>query len=481
MSISNTLSNALSGMTAASRMAEVVSSNLSNAMTDGYGRRTLELAAESVGGRGAGVSIVGVNRLVDRGLIADRRNAGSGMGSFDFLANSMKKLQGVVGATGDGDSISARIAALETSLVNATTDPSSTIRLSAVQTRLDELANSLNTASDKVQSMRVDADKSISDQVEILNKSLAQVEKLNADITASRNTGSDPSGLMDQRQVVIDRISEIVPVRELDRNGGQVALMTPSGAMLIDGPARQFGFEANPVITPEMTLASGGLSGLTLDGVPVAANGIGGLDGGTLGAAFKARDGELVDAQVNLDTIAADLIGRFQDPSVDPTLAPGDAGLLTDAGAAFDPLNTTGLAGRIAVNASVDPAQGGSLSNLRDGLNATTEGPSGNASVLQDLLSALSDQRVTATNPTALGASARAASFEADLGERRLTYETELGFASARWASFKEAEAAGGVDSDYEMQMLLRVEQAYAANARVVQTVESMMQTLMEI
>jgi len=44
-----------------------------------------------------------------------------------------------------------------------------------------------------------------------------------------------------------------------------------------------------------------------------------------------------------------------------------------------------------------------------------------------------------------------------------------------------EAEAAGGVDSDYEMQMLLRVEQAYAANARVIQAVETMMQRLMEI
>jgi len=45
MSISNSLSNALSGMTAASRMAEVVSSNLANSLTDGYGRRTLNLSS----------------------------------------------------------------------------------------------------------------------------------------------------------------------------------------------------------------------------------------------------------------------------------------------------------------------------------------------------------------------------------------------------------------------------------------------------
>lgn len=481
MSISHSLSNALSGMTAASRMAEIVSSNLANATTDGYGRRTLDLAADSIGGRGAGVSVVGVNRMVDRGILADRRLADAGVNNFEFLANTMRSLQGVIGETGSGDSISARIASLETSLVNATTDPSSQTRLTGVGNRLDELANGLNVASDSIQSMRVDADKSIADQVDTLNTSLSQVEQLNADITYSRNTGSDPSALMDQRQQVIDRIAVIVPVRVMDRDGGQVALVTPSGATLIDGKAREFGFVSNPVITPDMTLASGGLSGLTLDGAVIGPDGIGALNGGALGAAFQARDGELVDAQINLDTIAADLVGRFQDPIVDSTLAAGDAGLLTDAGAAFDPLNTVGLASRISVNAAIDPGQGGSITNLRDGLNATTPGPSGNASLLQGLLSALSDQRVTGSDPTVLGASARAASFEADLGERRLTYDSELGFASARWASFKEAEAAGGVDTDYEMQMLLRVEKAYSANARVIQTIESMMQTLMEL
>eukprot|EP00581_Thalassiosira_minuscula_P024003 CAMPEP_0184437988 /NCGR_PEP_ID=MMETSP0738-20130409/628709_1 /TAXON_ID=385413 /ORGANISM="Thalassiosira miniscula, Strain CCMP1093" /LENGTH=42 /DNA_ID= /DNA_START= /DNA_END= /DNA_ORIENTATION= len=41
MSISSALSNALTGLTASARRAEVVSSNISNAMTEGYGRRSL--------------------------------------------------------------------------------------------------------------------------------------------------------------------------------------------------------------------------------------------------------------------------------------------------------------------------------------------------------------------------------------------------------------------------------------------------------
>ena len=38
-----------------------------------------------------------------------------------------------------------------------------------------------------------------------------------------------------------------------------------------------------------------------------------------------------------------------------------------------------------------------------------------------------------------------------------------------------------GVDTDDEVQRLLQIEQAYAANARVIQTVDDMIQTILGI
>jgi hypothetical protein len=49
MTISGALSNALSGLRAAGRGAEVVSSNISNALTPGYARRELSLVSSSIG------------------------------------------------------------------------------------------------------------------------------------------------------------------------------------------------------------------------------------------------------------------------------------------------------------------------------------------------------------------------------------------------------------------------------------------------
>lgn len=481
MSISHSLSNALSGMTAASRMAEVVSSNLANSLTDGYGRRSLDLSASVLDGRGGGVDIDGITRHVDRGILSDRRMADASLGGFGTLVITMGRIEDAVGRAGESGSISSQIVAVEAALVDAASDPSSPIRLATLGDRLNGLAQGLNTASNDVQTLRVEADASIADQVDRLNTALSQVERLNTDITYARNTGSDPSGLLDQRQRVIDEISAIVPVRELDRDGGQVALMTPSGEILVDSQAKQFGFVRNNTITPDMTIASGGLSGLTLDGAPIATDGIGKLAGGSLGATFQTRDVDLVTAQDGLDNVAADLMARFQDPAVDTTLAIGQPGLFTDGGAAFVAINTPGLSGRISLNAAVDPSQGGVLTNLRDGLNAVSPGLSGEAGLLQALSAALSSPQTTAGDPIRQSAAGRAASFESATGTQRLNYESELSFANARWTSLREAEAAGGVDSDHEMQMLLRVEQAYAANARVLQAIETMMQRLMEL
>ena len=47
--------------------------------------------------------------------------------------------------------------------------------------------------------------------------------------------------------------------------------------------------------------------------------------------------------------------------------------------------------------------------------------------------------------------------------------------------ALKELELSAGVDTDAELQELLRIEQHYAANARVITTVDELMQTLLSI
>ncbi|SMY08213.1 flagellar hook-associated protein FlgK [Flavimaricola marinus] len=481
MSISHSLSNALSGLTATSRMAEVVSSNLSNVLTEGYGRRVVNLSAQDVGGRGAGVTIDGISRVVDRTVLAERRLADADLGRSITFAEALTSLESLIGKPDDPSSLAGRVAALEASLASAAGDPTSDLFLSDALDKFKSVAKGLNEDQAGISNLRQQADADIADQVSQLNTSLKQIETLNADITKAKAMGTDPSALMDQRQVAIDKISAIVPVKELDRADGRIALMTVSGEMLIDGPAPTYEFAASGIIMPHMTLSAGMLSGITKDGVSMGADGFGRLSGGSLEATFTLRDETLVEAQTTLDALARDLLERFADPATDPTVGAGQPGLFTDAGLAFDPLDEVGLAGRIAVNPAVDPTQGGALSRLRDGVGATTAGPIGNATQIDAWIGALSQSRTLSTGGTASSFAGNVSKFASAISMSRVNADEEVAFSSARWSTLREAELADGVDTDQEMQMLLKIEQAYAANAKVVQTIDDMIRRLMEI
>lgn len=54
-------------------------------------------------------------------------------------------------------------------------------------------------------------------------------------------------------------------------------------------------------------------------------------------------------------------------------------------------------------------------------------------------------------------------------------------YANARQDALTGAFLAEGVDTDQELQKLLQIEQAYAANARVITTIDEMIQQLLRL
>ncbi|MCB1400369.1 MAG: flagellar hook-associated protein FlgK, partial [Rhodobacteraceae bacterium] len=98
MSITGALNNALSGLAAASRAAEIVASNTANATTPGYAKRGLALSVADLGGRGAGVRIDGVTRQVNDSLLGDLRLATASGGNARLLTGFHSDLEARIGA-----------------------------------------------------------------------------------------------------------------------------------------------------------------------------------------------------------------------------------------------------------------------------------------------------------------------------------------------------------------------------------------------
>ncbi len=488
MSIASALSNALSGLNAATRSTELISNNVANALTPGYARRTLELASASVAGVGAGVQIAGVRMAEDPVLTAERRRIDASVGDAETRFAALDRIAQAIGEPGEDQALASRAAAFENALLAAANDPSSTSRQLNVVDAGRELAGSLNDIAMEYRTIRTDSETDIARQVDTVNTTLERIAELNREIQV-RGTGTgDASGLIDERRRLVDQISSIIPLRTAMRDGNQIALFSRNGAVLLDGgrPA-ELGFTKATIVTQEMTVG-GMLSGLTLNDRSIdigTGSGQGLLDGGSLSALFYRRDVSVPAAYDQLDAFAADLVSRFQDPAVDPTLTAGDAGFFTDGGSAYLAANQSGLASRLAVNAAVDPRAGGAEWRVRDGINAATPGESDSSAILTALLDVARDPR---SAPAAFGITATGSI--AELAEVLTSHvATEARSAETRAAtvrgyqdSLEASESAViGVDTDREMQQLILAEQAYAANARVITVVDSMVRRLLEI
>ena len=483
MSITTALNIASTGLAVTSRSAELTAANVANALVDGYSRRELVLSTAYVTG---GVQIDAIARSDTPFLTRERYLSDAQVGYQGVEADALERIETAIGEVDSPQSLSARMAALGTALVATENNPSSLSLQSQLLRAKKDVAGAFNRVSEEHMSIRADADESIASQVSRLNDAIDNIAELNADIIAVHSAGRDTATLRDQRQRAVDEIAKMVPVRVVQREREQISLFTQSGGVLLDGTPKHFEFTQTTFITTDMTLASGALSGLTRDGQTIEIGaGSGQFEGGTLSAAFAVRDVLVPAEDAKLDALAEDLVGRFESPAVDGTLAAGEAGLFTDDGLALDPLSISGLAARLSVNVAVDPSEGGEVWRLRDGINATVQGAESDNTILAAMSSVFAEERAA---PAGFGVSisrsaigfaeelAGAASYAAYSSSRTLSFDT------SRRDALRENELSDiGVDTDAEMQKLLLIEQSYAANARVISVADELIQRLLEI
>lgn len=484
MSIARALSNAMTGLGATARGTELVSANLANAMTPGYARRELAVSSQGMAGNMGGVRIDGVVRAVNAGLVSESRLANSQQSESATKAAFLSRMEGVIGLPAEGHALTTALSNFQVALSSASARPEDDLRLAKVLDTATTLTGRLSTASKAVQDARTEAERAIATDIGVLNNSLERVAYLNRRIAAISAEGHDASSLHDERQQVINRISAIVPIQEVSREAGKVALFTRSGAVLLDGvtPTR-FGFQ------PIGQVQSGHVPGAPLnyivyDDDELSSGQMRLLSGGSLAGHFAIRDELAPRLQQDLDVLAFELQARLGSPQVDGTLNAGDAGLFTDAGQAADPAQLAGLAGRISVNPLADPDRGGQLWRLRSGLNAVDGNPVSDPTVLNAAVRAL-ESALPVAAPVAPNGNAslsiRFGHFAGAVSSDRVGAEADLAMRSARLSTISSRIMADGVDSDAEMQKLLQYEQAYAANARIIKAIDEMINQLLRI
>jgi flagellar hook-associated protein 1 len=322
MSLSSALATAIAGLHTNQAALSIVSSNIANAQTPGYVSRTLTQieVAGSNADAGASVRTVGVNRQLDLYLQTQLRTETSAGAYADQMSNVLAQLQSVYGNPGGAGTLETAYnnftSALQALSANSGAQSARSLALSTAQS----LALQLNTATQGVQALRSNAEQDIAASVVRANNAITQIAKLNTQLQSLQPGDNTGATLEDQRDAAIKDLAQLVDIRVVTDNANVATVYTTSGLQLVGVQASQLSFSSqgtlnasslwnsNPALSTagSLTLTLGNGSSVDL----IATNSVG---SGRLGADLKLRDTVLVQAQTQLDQLAATLASSLSD------------------------------------------------------------------------------------------------------------------------------------------------------------------------
>src|SRR3954452_7955121 len=345
MGLSQALSTAMSGLRATQASLSLVSSNVANAETPGYVKKTINQVAGLTGDYGSTVLINGVNRQLDSYLQSQVRTETSGASYAAVRANYLSNLQTVYGNPDESGTIENAFNNLLTALQGLSTSPDSQSARIGVINAAQSMAQQLNATTAGIQSLRANAAPGINESIIAANNALKQIAAINNQLQASGGTDAATAALLDQRDQYIDQVSELMDVRVVTNGQNQVTLFTNSGVQLVGTEAATLSFNPQGTMTPNTlystdptkrnvgTIAINFPHGGSYDMVSTKS-----IRSGKLAAYLELRDNTLVQAQAQIDQFAATLSSALSDKTTNGAAAP--ASVLPAAG--FD-LDLTGL------------------------------------------------------------------------------------------------------------------------------------------
>ncbi|WP_252105782.1 MULTISPECIES: flagellar hook-associated protein FlgK [unclassified Halomonas] len=534
-------STGLSGLNAAQNALSATSNNISNLFTPGYNRELPKLSEAGVGG---GVRVDAIERQFNTyvanqlnnaktqssaletynnqitqidNLLADREAGLSPLiqdffSSLDALASSPSDPAARQGVLGAADTLSAQLRSFDGYLQDMQNNVNSQIR--------DEVTQINNTLG----------------QIADFNREIS---------LARARTGEAPNGLLNQRDQLVSELNERMDLRLNVQDGKTYNVSLPNGQPLVTGtssfkleavqadndPQRTVvGYRDggnNLIKLDESTIKGGSLGGLmsfraeTLDKTQnqigqlavslsvafneqhkqgIDLNGEDGQDFFNIGQpqaySYPNNGAEVTSIAFDVEAIdelrATDYTVRFGD-SGEPSVTRKDNGQAVDVSEGWDSATNTLAFGGVRMEFSAQPANGdrfdvqpvrragagmetafNDLDKIAAGEEAAT-GDNRNARKLQDL----QGENIVGGRASLSGAYGALVS---DVGNRTNITQVNL---EARQGLTEQLRAVqqseSGVNLDEEAANLIRYQQYYAANARVIDTAGSLLDTILNL
>jgi flagellar hook-associated protein 1 FlgK len=446
------------GLAAAQVGQDVTGHNIANAGTEGYSVQSVDQVATDMiasddhttvpigEALGTGVAISRIQRARDQFLDTQVRAATGGQNYQSALQGALNQVDAAFGEP-SSTGLNSALGAFFNGFHDLSNNPENLgVRATTIQ-KGNALAQVFQGVQQRLTSLGATLTQHIARDVQSLNGYGAQIAGLNVTIRQESAAGHPVNGLLDQRDLLLDKISGLANIATTSNADGTVNVSIGNQGLVV-------GTDAYAVTQSSLTAG-------------------GNLTQGELAGLIEGQS-EVGTYQGKLDTLAASLTAQVN------AVHRGGAGLDGTTGLDFFTVTAGKEASTISVNSvleshpeqlaaaarpvppasSVPPQSDAANAALLAGLKDKTDTTPGDA-LYNSTLQGFYQQTVSDAGGRAASARSASASAGATL--------TQLG---------QQRSSVMGVSTDSEMVNMLKYQRAYQASARVVQTMDDMVGTL---
>jgi flagellar hook-associated protein 1 FlgK len=447
------LETALRGLRAQQTALDVTNHNVANANTPGYSRQMAELATTppytlpgftrpvGAGQIGTGVTVASIQRARDTFLDIRYRTEYSGQQQAQVAQDALDNVQAVLNDP-SSTGLSSQFATFFNSWQDLANDPSDSGTRILVVRNAESLAAAFNGTARQLTAEQQSLNEQVNSQVQQLNGDLTQIADLNRQIVQAEFGGLQANDLRDRRDALIDHVAGMAQITTVENPNGMVDVMLGSRA-LVQG--------TNVDSLTTTATGPGGMWEVRF----ASDNALATLNAGSLRGLIDARDVNIPGYLTRLNQVAGDLITAVN-------------GLHT-TGYGQDNVNGRPFfAGTDAATIAVDPTIAGnpSLVGVADAPNQ----PGNNAVAL-----AIAQLRHTMSPTTEASYGALVAALGGDAQAAHAQTDHQ---AAVVGLIDRQRQAVSGVSLDEEAVNTVRYQRAYEAAARVITTVDEMLDKL---
>jgi flagellar hook-associated protein 1 len=340
------LSTSVSGLIAFQNALNVTSNNVANVSTPGYSVETPIFTAQlgqstGVGYFGTGVDISNVTRSYSELLATQMRTSQSSYSSFNSYATTAAEVDNMLSDTSTG--LSVQMGNFTNSLQTLANSPTLAASGTAVLSAAQALTQSVQGYATQLSSIDQNVEGQITSNVQQINTLASNIATVNNQIAQVQGSGQSPNSLLDQRDQLINQLSQYVSVNTATQSDGSLDVYIGNGQALVNGGNAQtlttIPNQYNPTQL-DVGLSLAGSSGPPMDITNA-------ISGGSLGGLIAVRS-QVIDPTLNslgqISVGIANIVNQQQAAGLTQSGAPGQP-LFAVGGVQVSPsANNTGTA-----------------------------------------------------------------------------------------------------------------------------------------